>query len=164
MTRKLEETLGLPHLDDIMREEGLDDRRGYSYPNQSGPNIAEGDDGHGQSMDTIYDETLRHAQSIIDLGFNMDPARAPRMFEVAAQFYKAALDAKNSKRDAQLKAMKLLLDQRRSQNAEDVPAGITDVKAVVVEDRNELIKRLREQARAEKATTDVSEDTTRGQD
>jgi tRNA A37 N6-isopentenylltransferase MiaA len=47
------------------------------------------------------------------MGMNIDPARAPRILEVANQWMKTAADAKISKRDAQLKLMKLIIEQRK---------------------------------------------------
>lgn len=108
---------------------------------------------HGEAMDKVFDETLKHAQSIMDLGFNIDHARAARMFEVGATMYKVAVDAKNSKRDAQIKTMELILKQQKHELEKRIAGEAspeTMDAAVVVEDRNELIKRLREQAKAEK--------------
>jgi len=105
---------------------------------------------HGQSMDKLYDELLGHAREMTELALNLDPARSPRMFEVAEKFYKSAMDAKNSKRDAQLKMMKVLQDQRKLELDElklkhemgDTPVDKADV--IMVEDRNQLLKRLRD--------------------
>lgn len=172
MTRRLEDTLNLPHLDDLLKETGdMPDAPEPDAPAEPADNGASPHDmlnalqvaknanammdgrDHAEAMDKLYVETLRHAQNIVDLGFNVDQARAPRVFEVAAQFYKAAMDAKNSKRDAQLKAMQLMLNQQKLELDKKVagkdPSTI-EVDAVVVEDRNELLKRLRDQARAEK--------------
>ena len=60
------------------------------------------------------------------------------------------MDAKNSKRDAQLKMMKVLQDQRKLELDElklkhemgDTPVDKADV--IMVEDRNQLLKRLRD--------------------
>jgi len=88
------------------------------------------------------------------LGFNIDIPRARGIFEVATSMYGQAISAKNSKRDAQLKAMKLALDQRKldleekkikAQLGETEQNTIVSEATVIKEDRNELIKRLREQ-------------------
>ena len=73
------------------------------------------------------------------------------MFEVAEKFYKSAMDAKNSKRDAQLKMMKILQDQRKLELDEirmkhdmgDKPIDTADV--VMVEDRNQLLRKLKDE-------------------
>jgi len=112
---------------------------------------ASGED-HEVAMDSLHKEGLSHARSLIDLAFNIDHARARGIFEQAANFYKIAMDSKNSKRDAQLKAMKLALDQRRVELEERKLLGPEEVAeatpvqqgAVMVEDRNELLRRWRE--------------------
>lgn len=169
MTRHLADAMGLPHLDDILKEQKLIDEDAHvsaidmqiarskdelAHLRQSASNLALTGEDHAKKTDAIYDEALDNAQKVMDLGFNMDPARAPRMIEVATGLYKLALDAANSKRDAQLKAEKLMLDRQkldmeRRIAGEEVEDGAIETKAVVVEDRNELIKRLRAEAKAE---------------
>lgn len=114
---------------------------------------------HEKSMDEIYQETLDHSRSLMDLGFNTDERSRRGIFEIAASMYKNALDAKNSKRDAQIKLMKLIQDQKkqefeemkwRVERGEDVGRPI-EGSATLVEDRNELIKRLRADIKEEKA-------------
>jgi hypothetical protein len=176
MTRSFEDALGLPHLDDLLKEDGTLERRPnplYDTPEaefeetpatpqlsagavekmqmaQRQLDIVEGKD-HADKMDAIHRESLKHAQDIMDLGFNIDHARAARMFEVGAAMYKVAMDAANSKRDAQMKAMQLVLNQQKLElekqamgNVEAQPTGSMDAQAVMIEDRNEIIKRLRE--------------------
>lgn len=161
MTRHLADAMGIPHLDDLLKEEGLIPQSSYIDPHQEemarrGNEIAameraadnltlEGRD-HGEKCDTVHDEAIDNARKIVDLGFNIDPARAPRAFEVAANFYKLALDAANSKRDAQFKAKELLLKQQKldldRRMAGEQSQETYEDKAAIVEDRNELIKRL----------------------
>jgi hypothetical protein len=176
MTRHLADAMGIPHLDDLLKAENVlppekhissmdaqleRQQMALADARRSADNIALSGQDHADRTDKIHDETFDNAQKVMDLGFNIDPARAPRMFEVATGLFKVALDAANSKRDAQLKAEKLILDRMkldmdRRIAGEDVPAdGAIETKAVVVEDRNELIKRLREEARAEKEALDA---------
>lgn len=113
-----------------------------------------GDD-HGDAMDDLHKEVLQHARDLMTYGFNIDHPRARGIFEIAASMYGHAITAKNSKRDAQLKAIKLALDKRKVDLDEkrtahvigqSVPAGAIDTdNTILVEDRNELLKRLREQ-------------------
>ncbi len=174
MTRHLENALGLPHLDDIMKEGGvtptspLDDIEAAQIDtaqqqqdaqqviaNMERANasmaLVEGTD-HAKKMDTIYTETLDHAQKVMDLAYNIDPRGAPRYIEVATGLYKTALDAANSKRDAQLKAMQLMINQQKLDlekraMGEAAPGVMAGPATVMVEDRNDIIKRLREQAK-----------------
>jgi hypothetical protein len=192
MTRGLEEMLNLPSLDDLLKEEAKEknalpvdeasevevqvapefgedtnaiDREGIiSKLDQAQQTVdfVEGKD-HGESMDLIFEETLKHSRDLMDYGYNIDHARARGIFEVATTMYKVALDAKNSKRDAQLKAMKLKLDQQRLEidrirlQGEDAQPATINTHAVIVEDRNELIKRLREQALQESAQAQAAQ-------
>ena len=162
MTKKLEDTLNLPHLDDLLKEEGVMNAVEEEDPAlnemlqkldsaSESMSLIEGKD-HADAMDSLYKETLDHARNIADLGYNVDHARAARIFEVGAQFFKIAMDAKNSKRDAQLKAMHLMLQQQKMEQEKGTAQtpNTVDVDAIVVEDRNELIRRIREQANKEK--------------
>lgn len=162
MTRHLEQALGLPHLDDLLQADGVfssDDVPTPAAPQGTG-SLSVPDDllvsgrDHADKTNTIYDEAIDHARKVFDLGYNMDPARAPRAFEVAGTLMKVALDAINSKRDAQLRAKDLMLKQQKLDIERRLASGqetaTIDAQAVVVEDRNELIKRLRAEAKAER--------------
>lgn len=175
MTRGIEDMLNLPHLDDVLKEQGAHPRSPdeeieveVEIDPGSDPKISatlalaeqaakklsmlSGGD-HDEAMDELHSEIMKHARDLMDLGFNMDQARARGIFEVAATMYKHAMDAKSTKRDAQLKAMKLALEERRvviEEKQAGFGSGVIEAEAVVVEDRNELIKRLREQAKAER--------------
>lgn len=174
MTKMIEHTLGLPSMEDILKTDQpeMDDASDQEpefeideEENEAGLRsavelaevaerqlaIQEGD-GHAQAMDVIHDETLKTARDLVDLGFNVDQRSAATIFEKATMMYKAATDAKNSKREMQLKAMKLMLDKRKLDLEErklqhemgDVPV---EAEATIVEDRNELIRRIREEAK-----------------
>lgn len=172
MTRGLEDALGLPHLDDMLKEDGVLKREKTIYEDESEnsantPEMAktldlaekslsliEGKD-HGVAMDDITERALKMYDDMVDMGWNVDPSRQSRTFEVAGQFLRMAKDAKDSKRDAQLKAMQLALNQKkleldRALAGDGSIPGAIDAHAIVHEDRNELIKSLRAQALAKK--------------
>jgi hypothetical protein len=173
VTRGLEDALGLPHLDDILKEEGVLKREKTIYEDEvensaDTPEMAktldiaekslsliEGKD-HGDAMDDISDRALKMYEDMVDMGWNVDPARQSRTFEVAGQFLRMAKDAKDSKRDAQLKAMQLALNQKKLEldraiaGPEGSIPGAINAQAIVHEDRNELIKQLRAQALSKK--------------
>lgn len=109
---------------------------------------------HENAMDELHKETLQHAKDLMDLGYNVDTRSAGRIFENAANMFKIALDAKNAKRDAQLKSKKLELEDRKVQMLEKntkgvVPEGTIDAQAVIIEDRNEIIRMAREKAKGD---------------
>jgi hypothetical protein len=105
---------------------------------------------HENGTEHIYREALQHAKDLMDLGYNVDTRSAKGIFENAASMFKIALDAKNSKRDSQFKQQKLHIENRKVDLIERQIKGAKDSdvegEAVIVEDRNELIKRMREQA------------------
>jgi flagellar basal body rod protein FlgB len=176
MTKMIEHTLNLPSMEDILKsteptgdadaelelefdnainEAALSSAVALADAADRHLAIQDGD-GHSQAMDEIHKETLKTARDLVDLGFNVDQRSAATIFEKANMMYKTALDAKSTKRDMQLKTMKLMLDQRKMELEErrlqhemgDVPV---DAEATIVEDRNELIKRIRDQAASDKA-------------
>lgn len=111
--------------------------------------ILDGAQDHNISMDEIHEKTLKHADELMDLGFNVDQRSAATIFEKANMLYKTALDAKSSKRDSQLKTMKLMLEKRKLDLEEkrlkhEMGDVAVDADAFIVDDRNALIKLMRE--------------------
>jgi hypothetical protein len=157
MTRGLEDALNLRPLEEALSEAGHDpdinnvptafDRTLDLAEEQIA--LIEGKD-HAEAMDTIYEETIKHARDLVDFGFNTDPARARGMFEQGANMYKIALDAKNAKRRAQLDAMKLALEQRKAAGTIDEPTDVIQGEAVMHDDRNAILARLHAQIEQEK--------------
>jgi hypothetical protein len=109
---------------------------------------------HEDAMDELYKETLQHAKDLMDLGYNVDMPRQRGIFEIATMMYSRAMEAKNSKRDAQLKLFKLMLDKRKLDMDEkkilNSPDGSKTTDAVIVEDRNTLIAMMRESMKPDK--------------
>jgi hypothetical protein len=160
--------LNLPSLEDALKEQGVDaaDSTPIEPPDEQQINntvdklhqltarmaMLDGTD-HSDAMEAIYKEILGHARDLMAYGFNIDSPRARGIFEVASSMYGHAMTAANSKRDAQLKAMRLALDRRKVDLEEkrtnhaigQQAATINEDNTIVVEDRNELIRRLRAQ-------------------
>ena len=162
MTRntKIAETLNLPEMDDLLEEIDVEEEVNQAVLNstlalaeQASRTVdIQSGDGHADAMDDIHKQTLQHAKDLMDLGYNVDQRSAATIFEKSTMMYRAALDAKNSKRDMQLKAMKLMLDQRKIEIEEkrlqhELGEQIydADATATIVEDRNDMIKRIRDQ-------------------
>lgn len=173
MTQGLDNFFNLPPLDEVLKDKGINLH--VPKPKEEEKPVAteaeiqkavtalhdltarmallEGTD-HADAMDELYKEILGHARDLMAYGFNIEQNRARGIFEIAASMYSHAMSAKNSKRDAQLKAMRLALDrhkvdleEKRTNHAigQGQAATMTDDGTIVVEDRNELIRRLREQ-------------------
>lgn len=168
MSRTIQEAFDLPTLEDLLKapresDEGQDtidamvdesddevNQLTLALSNNAvgkiDPDEVEAQD-HAENTDDIFGQTLQHAQDLMDLGYNVDTRSSGKIFETAATMYKIALDAKNSKRDAQLKNKKLKLenDKLRAMLGQKTSGDIVETEAVVMADRNDMIKRLREQ-------------------
>lgn len=166
MTQGIEDMLNLPSMEEVFgkTKEPVQDSEEIAVEDEGLQNAvavfeeaekvialkdAKGGDGHAQSMDAIHDEMLEAAQTLMKMGHNVDQRSAATIFEKAVMLYKGALDAKNSKRDMQLKALKLILDQKKLELEEKkVKAELgekeIDSEYTILEDRNELIRKIRE--------------------
>jgi hypothetical protein len=168
MSKSIQDALDLPVLEDLLRassnQEGevepeITDEMADNHElienlenNLITPEMADErkERDHESSMDAIHKEAIKHSQDLMDLGYNVDTRSSGRMFETAANMLKIALDAKNSKRDAQMKLQKLKLEERKVDIVErQTKAGaggageVVDGQTTIVEDRNELIKQMR---------------------
>lgn len=148
--RGIEEMLGLPHMDDIIKPEP-EPTNEVDFMKAAEQKLAsiEGTD-HAKAMDDIHTETLNHSRDIMDLAFNVDDRSRRGLLEIATSMYKNAIDSKNSKREMQLKVMKLMQDQQKIDLDErkfraEMGEHVVDSKVTIVEDRNELLKRMRKQ-------------------
>jgi hypothetical protein len=80
----------------------------------------------------------------MDLGMNVEAKYGSRMFEVAGNMLKTAVDAKSSKIDKKLKMVelqlkKLAIDKKNTGDGEDPVEG----KGFIVTDRNSLLEKLK---------------------
>jgi hypothetical protein len=181
MTRGIEDMLNLPHMDDMLKGKGIDhqeeedagiDLDALSENDQAAVGASldlmgmaaqklatvEGTD-HAKSMDVIYKETLDHARNLMDLAYNVDERSRRGILEIATAMYKNSIDAKNSKREMQLKVMQIMQNQQKIELDEkkfraEMGEEIVKSESVMVEDRNDLIKRIRQQAKDERAEQD----------
>jgi RNA processing factor Prp31 len=169
MTQGLRNLLNLPSLDDVLKTKGIDvntpppdappDEQQISHTLEKLQHLtdrmalADGSD-HTEAMNELYKEIVTHARDLMAYGFNIDSPRARGIFEVAATMYGHAMSAANSKREAQMKTIRLALDrkkvdleERRTNHMVGQQAATMDHadNTIIVEDRNELIKRLRNQ-------------------
>jgi len=98
---------------------------------------------HDNEMDSIAQKAVNTFNDLISLGGNVPDMHAGKIYEVAGQMLKTALDAKNSKADKKLKMIELQLKKIRAEQI-DQEAGVGPVKNNngVEFDRNELLKHL----------------------
>jgi hypothetical protein len=180
MSQKIQDALDLPVLENLLKASAQDtaavnaepesemnfeeeDELSNSFENalSQGRTTKELEDSanakdHAVSMDDIYDETIQHAKDLMDLGYNVDTRSSGRIFENAATMYKIALDAKNSKRKAQLDLIKAHQEQQkidiveRKNRGDNGDPNVIESQSVIIEDRNDLIKRLRDEQSSNK--------------
>lgn len=170
MTKGMEDFFDLPPLEEVMGVDSLSDEHAKKVHerltvdedtliNEANATAADARqkmmmlDGadHSEAMDSIFRDAKKHATDLVDLAFNSDLKSTARIAEVAAQMYKIGIDAKNSKMEIKLKAMKLALEQQKidmdrlASQQETGNGNIVEARGVIIEDRNELIRRAREQ-------------------
>ena len=95
---------------------------------------------HDSDMDDIARKAVKTFEDLIVLGGNVPDLHAGKIYEVAGQMLKTALEAKNAKADRKLKMIDLQLKKVRSEQI-DLDQGNGDRKNNGGEfDRNELLK------------------------
>ena len=93
-------------------------------------------------LDKLAIEAEESYKNLMDLGMNVDSRYSGRIFEVAGNFLRNAIDAKGSKIDKKLKMVELQLKKMKlDQGNKDGPA-IEESDGFVISDRNELMKKL----------------------
>jgi hypothetical protein len=98
-------------------------------------------DSHDNEMDEIARKAVNVFNDLISLGSNVPDMHAGKIYEVAGQMLKTALDAKNSKADKKLKMIELQLKKVRSEQIDfDLGAGPAKGMQGGEFDRNELLK------------------------
>jgi hypothetical protein len=61
---------------------------------------------------------------MVSLALELDPGKAPRAFEVMNGIIKNAMDAVTSKRDHELKTMRLMLEQQKFEHEKNSAGGV----------------------------------------
>lgn len=168
--RGIEDMLNLPYLEDILAEQNEEVSQDSEVeeivtnvlvePDVSAPAVASsmietfednikmiGGESHAKNLEIIAKETLEHSRTLMDMAYNVDDRSRRGILEIAASMYKNTIDANNSKRDYELKLLKLLQDQRkldlderkwRAERGEDDSSPTISGPAIMA-DRNELI-------------------------
>lgn len=100
-------------------------------------------DMHDDEMDDIARKAVATFNDLISLGGNVPDMHAGKIYEVAGQMLKTALDAKNSKADKKLKMIELQLKKVRAEQIDfDLGAGPAKGSQTGEFDRNELLRYL----------------------
>ncbi len=99
-------------------------------------------DEHDTEMDDIASKAVKTFEDLVALGNNVNDRDAGKIFEVAGQMLKTALEAKNSKAERKLKMIELQIKKVRAEQI-DFELGLSDKKSKNQEfDRNELLRYL----------------------
>ena len=96
---------------------------------------------HDTEMDDIAKKAVKTFEDLIVLGGNVPDMHAGKIYEVAGQMLKTALDAKNAKTDKKLKMIELQIKKLRAEQI-DFEQGNGEKRGSngVEFDRNELLK------------------------
>jgi SMC interacting uncharacterized protein involved in chromosome segregation len=162
MTKKLEEVFGFPSIEEtnlelntqaeaqvpeeIQRELetaaatiDMANRVDIALPTVTDMSSAE------RELDSLASKAQEQSERLMDLGFNVDDRNAGKIFEVAAQLLKTAVDAKTAKLEKKLKMVELQLrkarlDSDKKENPDNNVLDATDNG--VVGNRNDIVKAI----------------------
>ena len=95
-------------------------------------------DAHDVDMDDIADKAIKTYQDLLVTAGNTPDMHAGKMYEVAGQMLKTALDAKNAKAEKKLRMIELQLKKIRAEQND--PEGGNGKSKTGEFDRNEILK------------------------
>ena len=171
MTKKLEDILNLPNVKEAFKEVDKKEKDRKNRENANGnpstknldpqtqknlqKSYAEFDKvaaalpqvkGLGELSDLELDKLAVEAEesykNLMDLGMNVDSRYSGRIFEVAGNFLRNAIDAKSGKIDKKLKMIELQLKKQKLDQGNKDDGPIEQSDGYVISDRNELMKKL----------------------
>jgi|TARA_X000001382_G_scaffold83566_1_gene59118 hypothetical protein len=93
-------------------------------------------------LDKLAIEAEESYKNLMDLGMNVDSRYSGRIFEVAGNFLRNAIDAKSGKIDKKLKMIELQLKKQKLDQGNKDGGPIEESDGFVISDRNELMKKL----------------------
>ena len=98
---------------------------------------------HDHEMDDISRKAVQTFEDLISLGGNVPDMHAGKIYEVAGQMLKTALDAKNAKAERKLKIIELQLKKVKAEQVDFQLGNANGKPSQGGEfDRNELLKHL----------------------
>lgn len=152
MTKKIEETLNLPHIKDLIDVEVNDDITIEDLEiDTSIICTVEDVDGiieHGKEMEQIYTAAMKAHEDASDLAYNVENRHTSDILEQSAKYLEIAMTASQSKADAKLKALKLKMDIEKMHmtNKKNKLEGVIEEQkpdGSFVANRNDLLAQLR---------------------
>lgn len=97
-------------------------------------------DSHDNEMDDIATKAVKTFEDLINLGGNVPDMHAGKIYEVAGQMLKTALEAKNAKAERKLKMIDLQIKKAKLEL--DSGQGLKSTGTGAEFDRNELIRHI----------------------
>jgi len=155
MTKKLEELLELPEVEQVMSQVESPVEETKKEVTKLERSIDEFDKisaalpmvkGLGELADKELDDLAERAkqsyEDLMDLGMNVEARYAGRVFETASNMLKNAIDAKSQKIDKKLKMIELQIKKQQADQKAGTNDDTVDAEGYVVADRNSLLERL----------------------
>ena len=93
-------------------------------------------------LDKLAIEAEESYKNLMYLGMNVDSRYSGRIFEVAGNFLRNAIDAKSGKIDKKLKMIELQLKKQKLDQGNKDGGPVEESDGFVISDRNELMKKL----------------------
>ena len=156
MTKKLEEEFNLPSIDDATMKENADATQKFDVQDVTAVDIEDvqtaltnaekidhalqnvkGLEEHDLEMDDIAQQAVDSYQQLMNLGMNVGDREAGSIFDSAAKMLKTALEAKESKVNAKLKQIDLMVKKARLDGNSNDSGSASGGKSL---DRNELLR------------------------
>jgi len=155
MTKKLEELLELPEVEEVMEQVDTPAESTKKEVTKLERTMDEFDKisaalpmvkGLGELADKELDDLAERAKTsyedLMDLGMNVEARYAGRVFETASNMLKNAIDAKSQKIDKKLKMIELQIKKQQADQKAGNNDDTVDAEGYVVADRNSLLERL----------------------
>lgn len=166
MTKRLEDELNLPRLEDALKE--LAQGQEEETPTEANPEvtamanalasaspqaIAAASDPmgvveHTTEADDIYDVAMRAHKDLMDLGFNIEPKNAgPNAFAPALKALEIALKASQSKTTKRMEEIRLIME--KDKHTKEMGDGVEDGEIIdnggasITANRNDLMAKIR---------------------
>jgi hypothetical protein len=161
MSDQICDALGLPRMEDVLKEAGIESHEDDLPDDPEVADIAvalgdatavhavvqqvqdeEGTIEHSTEMNEIYEEAMAAHRDLMDLAMNMEAKNAGSVAEPAATFLKIALDASKNKNDSKMRKLRLRLDREKFEaNKIQKSNEVIDVtEESFMANRNELLK------------------------
>lgn len=98
-----------------------------------------------RELDKLANTAQEQSERLMELGFNVDDRNAGKIFEVAAQLLKTAVDAKTAKIDKKLKMVELQLRKARmDKDAKSTDSGnvLDATEGSITGNRNDIVQAI----------------------